>query len=63
MCLPSLHRVVNSTLSAMNKLQNMQICADFYDRTVSTFYPATRVVHLNSILHEKKNHHEMKEHK
>jgi len=63
MRLPSLRHVVNSTSSAMNKLQNVQICANFYDRTVSAFYPDTRVVHLNSILHQKKNHHEIQEHK
>jgi metal-dependent HD superfamily phosphatase/phosphodiesterase len=63
MRLPSLRCVVNSTSRAMNKLQNVQMCADFYDRIISTFYPDTRVVHLNSILHKKKNHHKMQEHK
>lgn len=63
MRLPSLRFVVNSSLSAMNKLQNVQICADFYDTTVSAFYPDTRVVHLNSVLHQKKSHHGTKDHK
>jgi hypothetical protein len=63
MRLPSLRHVVNSTSSAMNKLQNVQIWANFYDRTFRVFYPDTRVVNLNSILHKKKNHHEMQEHK
>jgi len=63
MRLPSLRRVVNSTSSATNKLQNVQIRSVFYDRTVSAFCPDTRVVHLNSILHKKKNHQEMQEHK
>jgi hypothetical protein len=61
MRLPSLRRVVNSTSSAMHKLQYMQIRADFYDNTVSSFYPDTGVARLNSVLHKKKNHHEMQE--
>ena len=64
MHLPSLRRVVNSTSGAMNKLQNVQICADFYDRTVNEFFPDRRVVDLNSILRKKKkSHHEIQEHK